>query len=75
MENNKLEKVIIAFRRLRNLGEESPTMALGHGQIAGTAEAGDDPPIRKRRKKYMSGGRGSRKFWLDYLSNYNGRRS
>ena len=75
MENNKLEKVITAFRRLRNLGEEAPTMALGHGQIAGTAEAGDDPPVRKRRKKYMSGGRGSRKFWLDYLKSYNGRRN
>lgn len=60
----KIDRVIQIIRDLReNVG---PTMAMGHGQIAGSVEAGDDPPIRKR-KKYISGGRGSRKFWLDYL--------
>jgi hypothetical protein len=75
MENNKIDRVISAFRNHKKLEEEAPTMALGHGQIAGTSEAGDDPPVRRRKKKYMSGGRGSRKFWLDYLGSYNGRRS
>ena len=41
-------------------------MSMGHGKIAGSVEAGDDPPVKKK-KKYMSGGRGSRKIWLDYL--------
>jgi len=44
----------------------SPTMAMGNGQIAGSAEAGDDPPVRKR-KKYPTLGRGSRKPWIDFL--------
>ncbi len=41
-------------------------MSMGHGKIAGSVEAGDDPPVR-RKKKYMTGGHGSRKNWLEYL--------
>lgn len=42
-------------------------MSVGHGKIAGTVEAGDDPPVRKKKKKnYASLGAGSRKNWLDY---------
>ena len=42
-------------------------MSVGHGKIAGTVEAGDDPPVRKKKKKnYASLGTGSRKNWLDY---------
>jgi hypothetical protein len=37
-------------------------MNLGAGQIAGTKEAGDDPPVRKG-KKYIYG-TGFRKNWL-----------
>ncbi len=43
--------------------EDVPTNKVGGGQIAGTVEAGDAPPVRKRRK-YMSGGPGSRKLWM-----------
>ena len=35
---------------IRSLNEEAPTMNLGAEQIAGTVEAGDDPPIDLRRK-------------------------
>jgi len=35
---------------VHNLREEAPTMNLGAGQIAGTVEAGDDPPVDLRRK-------------------------
>ena len=74
MDQNKIDRVIEIVRA--NLYEEVPTMALAHGNIAGTPEAGDDPPVRrKRKKKYMSGGRGSRKVWLDYLKSSNGTRS
>lgn len=31
--------------------EGGPTMSVGAGQIAGTVEAGDDPPVDLRRKK------------------------
>ena len=38
-------------RRFRDLRcEEAPVNAIGAGNIAGTAEAGDDPPVRKRPK-------------------------
>ena len=48
--------------------------SLGRGKIAGTVEAGDDPPVKKnkrgsgmknrKKKKYAYGGRGSRKMWM-----------
>jgi hypothetical protein len=65
MEKKKIDWIIEAIRSHLN---EEPTMALSHGQIAGTAEAGDNPPVRKK-KRYISGGRGSRKIWLNYLKN------
>jgi len=61
---NKLDRII---QMIRDLKEESgPTMAMGHGQIAGSVEAGDDPPVRRRKKE--------RKVWLDHLKSSNGRR-
>ena len=36
---------------------------VGDGKIAGTKEAGDDP-IVKKKKRYVYGGRGSRKMWM-----------
>ena len=40
---------------------------VGGGKIAGTVEAGDDPPVKKgrKKKKYIYGGRGSRKMWMN----------
>jgi hypothetical protein len=49
---------------VRSLKEEAPTMNLGAGQIAGTVEAGDNPPVFKKKKKYIYGGKGSRKQWM-----------
>ena len=70
MEKNKLNRIIGIVRS--NLGEDAPTMALSHGKIAGTVEAGDDPPVRKRKRerKYMKGP--GRKFWLEYLKSFDG---
>ena len=46
----------------------APTNNVGDGKIAGTVEAGDDPPVKKKkkgkRKTYAYGGRGSRKMWM-----------
>ena len=53
---------------LDNLRKEevmaAPTNSVGGGQIAGTVEAGDDPPAKKK-KRYIYGSRGSRKMWLN----------
>ena len=42
----------------------APTNNVGGGQIAGTVEAGDNPPVKKK-KRYIYGGRGSRKMWMN----------
>ena len=41
--------------------EDAPTMSMGGGAIAGSAEAGDDPPVRKRKKYIYQ--KGLRKWW------------
>jgi len=40
-----------------------PTNAMNKGAVAGSVEAGDDPPVKKR-KKYIYAGKGSRKQWI-----------
>ena len=47
--------------------EEAITNSLGGGKISATVEAGDDPPVKKgrKKKKYIYGGRGSRKMWMN----------
>ena len=45
----------------------APTNNVGDGKIAGTVEAGDNPPVKKKKgkkKRYIYGGRGSRKMWM-----------
>jgi len=55
MKSNPLDKIIQIIR------EDAPTNNVGSGNIAGTKEAGDDPPIRKKKKYiYM---KGVRKTW------------
>ena len=55
--------------------EEAIANSLSGGKIAGTVEAGDDPPVKKKNKRgsgaknrkkktYAYGGRGSRKMWM-----------
>ena len=48
---------------IRTLKEDAPTMSMGAGGIAGSVEAGDDPPVRKRKKKYIYQ-KGMRKWWM-----------
>ena len=36
---------------IRNLKEDAPTVNVGSGNIAGTIEAGDSPPVNKKKKK------------------------
>jgi len=56
-----IDRIIDIVRTLKEEG--GPTMSMAHGQIAGSVEAGDDPPVKKR-KKYIYAGKGSRKQWM-----------
>ena len=57
MDLNKIINII------RTLNEEAPTMSVGAGGIAGLEP--DDPPVRKKKgKKYLYAGKGSRKRWM-----------
>ena len=59
-----IDKIISIVKSLREEAVmAAPTNNVGAGKIAGTREAGDDPPVKKR-KKYIYGGRGSRRMWL-----------
>ena len=61
-----LDKIIDIIRKQR-LNEDAPTMSMSGGGIAGSAEAGDDPPVgksKKKKKKYISLGRKSRRAWM-----------
>ena len=69
MDDHKLNKIIGIIRDLNEEGVV-PTNNVSGGKIAGTAEAGDDPPVRKPRKRYIYQ-KGLRKTW----SPTDGRRS
>ena len=59
-----IDKIISIVKTLREeAAMAAPTNNVGDGKIAGTREAGDDPPVR-RKKKYIYGGHGSRRMWL-----------
>jgi len=59
-----IDKIINIVRNLREEAMVAPTNNVGDGKIAGTKEAGDNPPVRKKKKKYIYGGHGSRKMWM-----------
>ena len=69
MDDRKLNKIIGIIRDLNEEGVV-PTNNVSGGKIAGTTEAGDDPPVRKPRKRYIYQ-KGLRKTW----SPTDGRRS
>ena len=57
MKSNPLDKIIQIIR------EDAPTNNVGGGKIAGTVEAGDDPPVRLKKKKRYIYMKGVRKTW------------
>jgi len=59
-----IDKIINIVRNLREEAMVAPTNNVGDGKIAGTKEAGDNPPVRKKKKRYIYGGRGSRRMWM-----------
>ena len=54
MTDNNLQKIIDIVHKLQ---EEMVANNVSGGQIAGTAEAGDDPPVRKKRPPIMARGK------------------
>ena len=61
MDDKKFNKILNILKR--ELSEEGvpPTNNVGGGQIAGTVEAGDDPPVRKKKRYIFQ--KGLRKTW------------
>ena len=57
-----IDKIIDIIHTLKEEG--GPTMSLGSGAIAGTVEAGDDPPVDLRRRKE----RGWNIFFRDFVN-------
>ena len=71
MKQDNLQKIIDIVHKLQ---EEAPVNSLGGGQIAGTREAGDDPPVRKKKPPILARGKlpGMRtrfKKGVDFLTN------
>ena len=53
------------FQPDKSMTEEAPTNNASSGNIAGLPP--DDPPVKngRKKKKYIYGGRGSRKMWMN----------
>ena len=71
MTDNNLQKIIDIVHKLQ---EEMVANSVGGGHIAGTKEAGDDPPVRKKRPPIMARGKlpGARtrfKKGADFITN------
>ncbi len=49
MDKKKIDRIVEVVRNY--LGEEGIVNSVGSGKIAGTSEAGDDPPVDLRKKK------------------------
>ena len=59
-----IDKIISIVKSLREEAvTAAPTNNVGAGKFAGTREAGDEPPVRKK-KRYIYSGRVSRRMWL-----------
>tara|TARA_S200000501_G_scaffold263140_1_gene246989 strand:+ start:1123 stop:1353 length:231 start_codon:yes stop_codon:yes gene_type:complete len=54
MTNNNLQKIIDIVHKLQ---EEMVANNVSGGQIAGTVEAGDSPPVRKKKPPILARGK------------------
>ena len=54
MTNSNLQKIIDIIHKLQ---EEIVANNVSGGQIAGTVEAGDDPPVRKKKPPVLARGK------------------
>tara|TARA_Y100001963_G_C6464453_1_gene301657 strand:- start:269 stop:484 length:216 start_codon:yes stop_codon:yes gene_type:complete len=56
-----LRGIMKTFLQFQEQAMAAPTNNVGSGNIAGTVEAGDDPPVKKRKKYIYQ--KGVRKIW------------
>ena len=58
------------MKTFKNFMEDAPTMSMGGGGFAGSVEAGDDPPVKKKKPTILARGKmpGARKRWMDYIN-------
>jgi len=69
---NKLNKLIQIIHSLKEEGEGAIANVVGDGEksLGYNIQTGTPPVFPKTKKKiYVKGGRGSRKWWLQYLKN------
>ena len=61
-----INKIINIVRSLKEeiAGAAAPTNSMAGGKIAGSTEAGDPPPVNKKKKKNIYLGKLSRTSWL-----------
>ena len=59
---NYFDKIMRNIRKEESMA--APTNSMSGGAIAGSVEAGDNPPVKKK-KRYIYGGAGSRKMWMN----------
>ena len=55
------------MKTFKDFMEDAPINNVGGGNIAGTPESGDHPPVRKKKKKNIYLGKLSRTPWLRHV--------
>jgi hypothetical protein len=66
MDINKIIDIIHTLKE-EGMVTGAPTNSLVGGKIAGTTEAGDSPPVFRKKKKNIYLGLLSRTPWLNYI--------
>jgi len=71
IDDRRLSNIMSLSRSIKEEVAAAPTNNVGGGAIAGTAPAGDDPPVRlkKKRKPTPIGRYGTRRTWMQNLRN------
>ena len=71
IDDRRLSNIMNLSRSIKEEVAAAPTNNVGGGAIAGTAPAGDDPPVRlkKKRKPTPIGRYGTRRTWMQNLRN------
>jgi hypothetical protein len=65
---NKLDKLIQIIHTLKEEGEIANVVGDGEKSLGYNINTGTPPVFpSKKKKRYVKGGRGSRKWWLQYL--------
>jgi len=76
MNEKKLNRIIDFFREeIMTTQSTAGKPGFSEKSPAEGPTAGTTPLLGRIRRRYASGGRGSRKNWIDYLKSSNGRRN